>query len=940
MNAPEPAHVLLQHQTFLRALARRLVMPDEADDLAQDAWVRALERPPRTTENLRGWLRKVTRNLASNRHRKAGGRADGEQRAARAEEVDAADVDVAQAELQRAVLDAVLALDEPYRATILARTFRGQSAREIATETGVPIATVRSREQRALARLREHLDRRSGGDRAAWVGGLACLIASGEPVPAGVGALAGGAVAALAVALAGVLIWRGVETEPEAPRRLAAAAPLKEAPRAAVPSTERRAPAELTTASVAALPAATPPAVLVAEDACEVRGRFVLPGGAPAIGLEVRVEGWVCQPHRAVELDPPEDWVDPVTTTDAEGRFAFTFVPTPAFCYRLKAARPGFAAEDWMWLSLAPGEVKDLGDVALRPGGTIEGRILLPDGQPALVDGLEVHADGLAFLNQASPFGRRGAWKYGPVDPVTGRYRVEDLPAGPIQLKVGDRYGRLGPWTEPVPTTIAAGDVTFLDLPWSPPVESRDIVVEVETSRFTTAVPALESVHLRKAGEAPRVPDSGTFGRYVFADLPQGPFTVEIDDPGFGFWSQGGVEPGEVVEVLLEGSATLCLDVRDEADHPVESFRVDSHWHQSPAWPDRFLLHDGSTPLPAGRLAGIVPGDHTLTVRVGDRTRTVEVAGLQPGESRTVALTMTGTANLTGTVRDATGRPVAGAQVLLLRPAATDDGPTCRVLRSEWASHETRVRVELARNLTDETGTFRFELQEPGAFALLASRGTNLEVATASFVVAAGESATRDLVLPSGATIRGTLRSDPQGGWRGCQVLAFPRERSLRIGEGRLSVTPSASGDFAFEPLTPGQVDLFVVLPGWIASRLHRSDQDLLGGRWLGSVSLTDGEETRADFDVTGLVPGVIRVQVLGAQGPLPAATVRIHQDPFEASAGPTTVADANGLVEFRAFPGVYHVAAIDAGEAPLGEALEVSLAPGGVTNRTLLLGR
>ena len=50
---PMISQELLAHQTFLRRLAIDLVGKD-ADDLVQDVWQRALERPPNHGLQLRG----------------------------------------------------------------------------------------------------------------------------------------------------------------------------------------------------------------------------------------------------------------------------------------------------------------------------------------------------------------------------------------------------------------------------------------------------------------------------------------------------------------------------------------------------------------------------------------------------------------------------------------------------------------------------------------------------------------------------------------------------------------------------------------------------------------------------------------------------------------------------------------------------------------------
>jgi RNA polymerase sigma-70 factor (ECF subfamily) len=150
------ADELLRHGTFLRALATGLLGDETgADDVVQDAYARAIVHGPRHPG---AWLARVVRNLAI-RGRIGGARRSRRERvAARPEaEPSAADV-VARLEIQRRVVEAVLALREPYRTTIVQRYFDGLETREIARRSGVPYETVRTRLGRAHAELRERLD--------------------------------------------------------------------------------------------------------------------------------------------------------------------------------------------------------------------------------------------------------------------------------------------------------------------------------------------------------------------------------------------------------------------------------------------------------------------------------------------------------------------------------------------------------------------------------------------------------------------------------------------------------------------------------------------------------------------------------------------------------------------------------------------------------------
>src|SRR4029077_7953260 len=66
------------------------------------------------------------------------------------------------------VVEAVLALEDPYRATALPRYSDNLQPRAIAQRHAVPVETVRTRLKRAFEMLRLRLDREFEGGRSAW----------------------------------------------------------------------------------------------------------------------------------------------------------------------------------------------------------------------------------------------------------------------------------------------------------------------------------------------------------------------------------------------------------------------------------------------------------------------------------------------------------------------------------------------------------------------------------------------------------------------------------------------------------------------------------------------------------------------------------------------------------------------------------------------------
>lgn len=176
---PEPSAATVDRLLAHRAGAKRVAWavaaaPEDVEDATQDAWVAFLERPPPSEDNPEGWFATVTRHAFLRRRRTAGRVARREAAVARRDERPATVDVVARAEAARRVAAAVLALDEPYRTALLLRYYDGLPPRDVAARTGAPVATVRTRLARGIARLRAALATRTGG-RASYLAAVAPL---------------------------------------------------------------------------------------------------------------------------------------------------------------------------------------------------------------------------------------------------------------------------------------------------------------------------------------------------------------------------------------------------------------------------------------------------------------------------------------------------------------------------------------------------------------------------------------------------------------------------------------------------------------------------------------------------------------------------------------------------------------------------------------------
>jgi len=308
---PEP-EALLEHRAFVRAIAKGLLRDEHAaEDVTQETLLAAMERPPQG-KNVRGWLGAVARNLARMTRRGERRRHDRELRAARPEAVTPASEALELLELQRKVVEAVRALDEPYRTAVVLHYFHDLPIRQLAARLRVPKETARTRLHRGLAMLRARLDREYGGNRS-WLP-LAVLLAADPKMVSVAGVALMSAKAKVAVAAVVCILltlaavkWGGSGGTETTPRAEASR------PVAATHEAEPQLPPA---------PVLPDPVDFNAVDRDkDLHGIVVDKSGAPIAGAELQV---VFYPHRRVQtLDPESDVGSngPRTRSASDGMF-------------------------------------------------------------------------------------------------------------------------------------------------------------------------------------------------------------------------------------------------------------------------------------------------------------------------------------------------------------------------------------------------------------------------------------------------------------------------------------------------------------------------------------------------------------------------------------------------------------------------------------------
>jgi RNA polymerase sigma factor (sigma-70 family) len=365
---------LTAEMAWLQRLTCALLQTEDAADLAQDTWLAAHERVPRDGRPLRPWLTRVARNLV---RMKARSKRRRESRELAAESFrDSAptpDVLVERVELQRHVAGEVLALNEPYRSTVLLHYFEELSCAEIARRLAIPEATVRGRLKVALDQLRTRLAPRKS------LAPLLAPLAAIQPTAHKTATVAVGAIAMKKVVVLVVLallfviaaVW-WTHRSSDDPDTSAHTLQL----------TKSLAPAGVPVAGASNIPLWMTAAALPAR---QIAGRVEY-AGTPVAGVMVRLA-----------IESRADVLLPVAELRSDSAGVFDFGIQPAATFTISAEAPGHSAAA-ITMSVADPNAKPdqlilvLGGCNLR----IEGMVLDASGGP--IEKARVTSSGLGGI--------------------------------------------------------------------------------------------------------------------------------------------------------------------------------------------------------------------------------------------------------------------------------------------------------------------------------------------------------------------------------------------------------------------------------------------------------------------------------------------------------------------------------------------------------------
>ncbi|MEM7308659.1 MAG: sigma-70 family RNA polymerase sigma factor [Planctomycetota bacterium] len=882
---------LLAEMGWLRALARRLARDGAAaDDLAQGALVAALEHPPRPGRPLRPWLAAVVRNLARATRRSDGRRQLRERTAARSEPVPAEDEVLAQFEEQRRLAALVGRLDRTHRLVILRHFFRGESAAEIARDTGQPSATVRSHLARALARLRELHRIEHGGDERRARAALGLASASGTAAAPLAGALLAPLLAmktiykVAAVAAVSVLLLLGGR---EAVRLRAASTPdrgeaaspvLAEPTRAAEPAAPpAEAPADENARRAVEAPESAEEPAPAAAQRTALSLRAVDERGAPIRGARLLIAD-----HDGMlrDMDPSEpSGPDGRIVLDVEREAMFRYAGNPEKLLGLHLVASGFATR-FLVEEVIDEQVTELGERTLAPGGDVAGRVLDERGASAV--GIEVVAKvednhgstQRVYMGGDGP--REGEHFLRATTDAEGRFAIAGLELRAHRLWF--RRGQLN-WNKTEPFELQAGErrtdfeLTFPVLDPAELVHGR--IVLPDGSPATSA-----RIRWRRwsfwSDSKPALPD----GSFAFQPGHEIGLIAEDANGDYSPSPMVSAKPGDPELILtLQPRRTCRIVVTDEEGAPIED-----------AWMMPFLGEDGVGDRwlhtdADGAHELLLPGEE-FRLRVGcDGYEAVYVEALDPtalGEE--LAVVLPPAQGLYGVVL-AGGEPLPGATVHLVQDLSEGTREVYKGFTSRFLDNGESAE-------TDAEGRFMIAIDRDSTtpWTLIAEKPGYARAELAVGKVALGEEVRGlELRLTSGGTLEGLVLAPP-GRTREGIVVACSHEDGLP-----LITRTDADGRYRFEHLTPG---------GWLVEAREETPE----GRsisiieaeempFVPNAQIVEGGSTVVDLDMLWLVDlsvdGRLVLDGVGAEGW--TATAQAGHTTERGAVAETVEVDASG---------------------------------------------
>ncbi len=834
----------------LRALAAHLVRHSaDEDDLVQEALVAEWKASGHSEAPPLVWTQRVLRNLAVDHFRRVERVRSAETLAtenrAASDSPDRESTALEKTELHRDVVNALLALDEPYRQCLVQRYFEGDSPRQIARKEGATVPAIKKRLERGLQKLRISLERSHG--KGTWAVALLPLVKARSTM--------GMTARVTCIASASVLMGVGaLILASETPREGGARGEPAEVITLAMPASPIERPATVESEMVPPEDARSTAArtELSAEPEHWLTARFLDPDGNPVEGA--RAQALSVGSGLAVTLGEAQSSAKGDITLpfrDAAGPFIVT------------VEKKGFATFSFQNMSPDLPIAFDAGDVTMFKEATARVRIVDRDGEP-----IHMAWEAKCFF---TPDRKQLYMSSAEADASTDMAVLNNLPATFVEIEGHlDLARRLS--LEDVELTSEG--INELTLVYGGPDLRERIVVRPKFPRMLrrSSIGEVDLGLIHKGEEVQRITVHPMWEWGHFDGVGTGPHHVRILDDR---WTCDPVpvKRGESCTLTVSTAAALSLEVRDASGTRRDDYRLSfrandgSVGMSNGTWAE--LRRSGEAEPEGGTYRNLVPEwPFSLLVECeGGESAIVDVAALGRDEVRTLAVTLgAGRTKVPVGVRRASGGALPEGVLVGIfdgteEPGPVDVGLAVQLLQGTRSSRKLRLLDQAMTNAQGE------------AALTIAASDTGLSLLAVAYDAALGVYASADVIelkadlqLPATGAVQVELTGLPAGVQtlpEGTALMLVqpdsPRRFRSQLGPGT-QLMPTADGKFLHAHAAAGTAALWIVYADLNPGSLGETMGPL--GYQLAEVEVDDRKTVDVVVDVAPVLPSTLEITV------------------------------------------------------------------------------
>ena len=469
-----------------------------------------------------------------------------------------------------------------------------------------------------------------------------------------------------------------------------------------------------------------------------LRGAAVNANGRPLMGVTVYlVESASNDPMLLHLVNQQPHLLAPMASAETaqDGTFAVGLAVAQKKTYDLFLLSPRHATVRMTGLRLLPNSWHDLGDLILRTGTTIRGRVTVKGqlGMPVPQATVKVSSGG-AFADaalRALPGDSGGL--IANVN-ANGEYELKNAPSSGVVLVAALAPGFARVVKHDI--ELNSNGPVQVDFELSP---GKTLAGDVRTSTGLAIANARVEAWPKQANQPPLVTFSDERGTFLLQGVRAQPHTVKATAAGFAATEQTEVTPGQAVHLTMVPQNRIHVTALAPTGRVLRNYRVGLR---------RFFPKDHNAPLDAQALANGTLGsihevrdlrvrldgnnDYAVIHNVPDGTYVCEVQAnsfaksfslpvrfrapqlpgaapgrpkpQQPGSVQRIEVTVTNGCSLRGQVIDSRGAPLGGATVTTQSPGTMPDSPMLRMM-DRWVPKRITQRTQK----TDDNGFFQFE---------------------------------------------------------------------------------------------------------------------------------------------------------------------------------------------------------------------------------------